>query len=269
MIQWFKSLDQILRGEATKRESLKEGKIQIPLKGIILATIFLAAFHGLCIGVFALFREDGAVPMQMIASAVKVPALFYLTLLITFPSLYVFNALVGSRLYLKDVLHLLVASFGVTISMLSALGLIVAFFSLSTTNYPFMVLFNVFVFAVAGLLGMKFVLQTLHRMNVMQEKKALNLELNTELNADLEEILKEGPKETEGPLENLDSHLLRGHVKAVFQCWVIVFGLVGGQMGWILRPFIGNPDQPFTWFRERNSNFFEAVFHTFRNLIGL
>ncbi len=260
MMQWFKSLDQILRGEATKKESLKEGKIQIPLKGIILVTIFLAAFHGLCVGVFALFREDGAVPMQMIASAVKVPALFYLTLLITFPSLYVFNALVGSRFYLKDVLHLLVASFGVTISMLSALGLIVAFFSLSTTNYPFMVLFNVFVFATAGLLGMKFVLQTLHRMNVMQEKQFLD--------SVSEKIKTAETEETNGPLENLDSHLLRGHVKAVFQCWIIVFGLVGGQMGWILRPFIGNPDQPFTWFRERNSNFFEAVYQTFLNLLG-
>ena len=34
----------------------------------------------------------------------------------------------------------------------------------------------------------------------------------------------------------------------------------------LLRPFIGNPDQPFTWFRERDSHFFEAVWHAVVNL---
>jgi 2-keto-3-deoxy-galactonokinase len=48
-------------------------------------------------------------------------------------------------------------------------------------------------------------------------------------------------------------------VKAIFRIWVIVFGLVGAQMGWVLRPFIGAPDQPFTLFREREGNFFQAV----------
>ena len=33
-------------------------------------------------------------------------------------------------------------------------------------------------------------------------------------------------------------------------------------MGWVLRPFVGNPHQPFTWIRGRESNFFQAVFHT-------
>ena len=36
--------------------------------------------------------------MQWLATTLKVPALLFLTLAVTFPSLYVFNALVGSRL---------------------------------------------------------------------------------------------------------------------------------------------------------------------------
>jgi len=40
----------------------------------------------------------------------------------------------------------------------------------------------------------------------------------------------------------------------------VVFGLVGAQMAWMLRPFIGNPNSPFTLIRSRESNFFEAVF---------
>ena len=48
----------------------------------------------------------------------------------------------------------------------------------------------------------------------------------------------------------------------------VVFGLVGAQMGWVLRPFVGNPSLPFTWFRGRESNFFQAVLHTISSLFS-
>jgi hypothetical protein len=44
--------------------------------------------------------------------------------------------------------------------------------------------------------------------------------------------------------------------------------VVGAQMGWVLRPFIGNPSQPFEWFRARESNFFEAVLNAIRTLFS-
>ena len=96
----------------------------------------------------------------------KVPALFFLTLGVTFPSLYVFNALVGSRLLMTSALRLLLAALAVTVTVLASIGPIVAFFSVSTTSYPFILLLNVVVFAVAGLLGMSFLLQTLHRLSL-------------------------------------------------------------------------------------------------------
>src|SRR3712207_6474413 len=91
--------------------------------------------------------------LQMLASAAKVPMLFFLTLLVTFPSLYVFNALVGSRLAFATVTRLLLAAVAVTMAVLASFGTIVVFFSLCTTSYPFMVLLNVAMFAAAGLLG--------------------------------------------------------------------------------------------------------------------
>ena len=51
-----------------------------------------------------------------------------------------------------------------------------------------------------------------------------------------------------------------GHAKRIFCIWMIIFGTVGAQMGWILRPFIGSPRLPIELFRERESNFFEALF---------
>ncbi len=51
------------------------------------------------------------------------------------------------------------------------LGPIVAFFSLSTTSHPFMVLLNVVVFAVSGILGLAFLVQTLHRLSVADQDR--------------------------------------------------------------------------------------------------
>ena len=134
--------------------------------GSSLVAIVLSMVYGACMGTFALFSGRSANMMQVLASMIKVPALFFLTLLVTLPSLYVFNALVGSRLTVAAVVRLLVASLGVIVAVLASLGPIVAFFSVSTTSYPFILLFNVVIFGISGTLGMLFLLQTLHRLTL-------------------------------------------------------------------------------------------------------
>jgi hypothetical protein len=191
----------------------------------------------------------------------KVPALFLLTLAVTFPSLYVFNALVGSRLTPVALGRLLAAALGVTLAVLASFGPIVAFFSVTTTSYPFIVLLNVAIFAVAGLLGLGFLLQTLYRLSAALRSLG-------------EEHAPEpppSPTASEGPpsvVPVLRSQPADGRVKAVFVCWLIVFGVVGAQMSWVLRPFVGAPEQPFTWFRTRESSFFESVLRTLQRLLS-
>lgn len=255
MLAWWKDLDRILRGEATRLNALKRGTIEVPTTGISAVLALLAMAYGLCMGCFALFKDGGPSAWQVVASTVKVPALFVLTLLVTFPSLYVFNALVGSRLRLDSVLRLLIAALAVTVTVLASLGPIVAFFSVSTTSYHFMILLNVLVFAVAGLLGMAFLLQTLHRLSLVRPEPPAT-EASVQVGDEKADPVDEPPP---GALERTEDQVLSRHVKVVFWCWIVVFALVGSQMGWVLRPFIGSPDRPFTWFRERNSNFFEAV----------
>ncbi len=266
MLAWFRSLDRLLRGEATDVKSLQRGDIDIPLPGMTVLIIVLGVAYGACMGSFALMRAAGPVYEQVAASMAKVPLLFLLTLLITFPSLYVFNALVGSRLRFFSILRLLIASTSVTLAVLASFGPIVAFFSVSTTSYPFMVLLNVVMFAVAGSLGIGFLLQTLNRLSVIDEAsrrrpvEPIAADLSTEHPAGAP------PPEDLSPLEMPRGQILGAHVRTVFRCWMAVFGLVGAQMSWVLRPFIGNPDEPFTLFRPRQSNFFEALWHTLINL---
>ena len=66
-------------------------------------------------------------------------------------------------------------------------------------------------------------------------------------------------KRKPGALDTVPDQIFGHHVKTVFRIWLGVFGLVGAQMGWVLRPFLGSPDQAFTWFRARESNIFLAI----------
>jgi hypothetical protein len=252
----FQELDRLLKGELTAVSALRAGGLEISPRRLSALILVLGMLYGLCMGTFALFRPGSSL-LQVVASMIKVPLLFFLTLLVTLPSLYVFNALIGSRLTLVTVIRLLVASLGVMVTVLAALGSIVAFFSVSTTSYPFMVLFNVVVFGVSGILGLKFLLQTLHRLSVAGSA------LPPEAGPDGAE-----PRPPAGPLDPLEGRVLGGDVKTVFRIWMIAFALVGAQMGWVLRPFIGNPNLPFTWFRGRESNFFQAIFRTLGSLFS-
>jgi hypothetical protein len=262
MGKWWKDLDRVLRGDATRPSALGRGTIDVPVGGLSVVLVVLGMFYGACMGCFALFKTSGPSYLQLVATTLKVPILFILTLAITFPSLYVFNALVGSRLALDAVLRLLAAALAVTMAVLASLGPIVSFFSLSTTSHPFMVLVNVVVFAVSGALGLIFLLQTLQRLSMAPP---------TSPSTKAVEDLARNPFQVDpapGALDPLEGQVLGRHVKAVFRCWVVLFGLVGAQMAWVLRPFIGNPSMPFVWIRPRDSNFFQGVLHALASVFS-
>ena len=266
MRQWFKELDGLLRGDSTQLEVLKQGGIAVPAGGLCAVAVILGLAYGACMGCFALFREGGPVWSQFLATMLKVPLLFLLTLLVTFPSLYVFNALAGSRLDLLQVLRLLVAALAVNLTVLASLGPISAFFAASTTSYSFMVLLNVVVFGVAGAFGLLFLLRTLHRLVVANDEPITESKAppspppaSSATPPPLE--LPPRAKGKESAIDPLEGRLMGRHETLVFRCWMVVFALVGSQMGWVLRPFLGNPDLEFTWFRGRGSSFFESVLH--------
>ncbi|MFO1499243.1 MAG: hypothetical protein U1G07_12755 [Verrucomicrobiota bacterium] len=255
--QWLREVDRLLRGDATQPAALRAGNLEVTSDRLQLAIVALGMGYGLCMGVYALLRGESWALLQLISGMVKVPALFLLTLLVTFPSLYVFNALVGSRLSVSALWRLLTSSVALNMAVLASMGPIVAFFSLSTTSYSFMLLLNVFVFSVAGILGLKFLLQTLHRLTISQD--------TTESEPPL---IATPPRATQGPLDRSGGHARERQVKLVFGFWMIAFALVGAQMSWVLRPFLGSPDRAFSFLRARESNFFEAVWQHLTHLLG-
>ncbi|WP_030486390.1 hypothetical protein [Micromonospora chokoriensis] len=48
--------------------------------------------------------------------------------------------------------------------------------------------------------------------------------------------------------------------------WILLFGFVGTQLAWTLRPFFGDPGQDFAFFRSIDGNFYAEILRTIANL---
>ena len=312
MLTVLRQLDDLLRGRKTRPDQLVEGRIELPLRTFAWLAVALGAIYGFFMGWFGMLRADDPSFGQLVASTIKLPALFLVTLFVTFPSLYVFNALVGCRLSFVATLRLLVAAIVVNVAVVASLGPILGFFTLSTTSYPFMILLNVLLLTVGGAVGLVFLMHTLRRLAMTSPivppqvsppsppppspvvpPPALpgsNIDvpptsdphppteppipLANPIDPDhTSQAADSAPSRQPGPLEKLPVDEVAaerplGEAHLIFKIWVIIYSLVGVQTGWVLRPFIGDPTQPFTWFRDREGNFFQGVLQSIQALFS-
>lgn len=239
-------IDKLLRGELFHSTAAGAERVAVPIRIMVLCSLLFGAIYGVCMGVYGGMNRGWDGTLQLVASAVKVPLLFMLTLLVTFPSLYVFSSLLRSQLRMQETLRLLTGAIAVNLTVLASLGPVVAFFTLSTRSYPFMVLLNVLMFTVAGAVGLGFLVRMLRSVFASGAP-----------------VVAPGAGEEEGTRRPEPDR-----ARWVFRVWLFIFAVVGAQMGWILRPFIGHPDLPFELFREQWSNFFAAVISMLRDLLG-
>lgn len=230
----FSDLDRLMRGDLTSPDALRAGRVDVSVPRLLGAALVCGAVFGLCLGLYSATSETPAGAWQLLSSMVKVPLLFLLTLLVTFPSLYVFATLAGSRLALGPTLRLLVAAVAVDLAVLASFGPVVAFFTLFTTSYAFIVLLDVGFFVVSGAVSLGFL------------SRAVSVLFG---------------EATDGGSQR--------RARLVFRLWLLIYGVVGAQMGWLLRPFIGNPALEFVLFRhQRESSIFEALAHLLRDVGG-
>ncbi len=166
----------------------------------------------------------------MAASAIKTPLLFLLTLAVCYPVLYVINVLMGSKLSFLRTLALILAALAMTSILLASFALIALFFTLTGANYHFIKILHVAIFAFSGILGM--------------------VALWRGLAASCEQ-----------------SDLYPRQAMKVLRIWILIFGFVGVQMAWSMRPFVGEPGLPFQLFRAQEGNFYGAVFQSIKILL--
>ncbi|MGP1385995.1 MAG: hypothetical protein ACTS2F_20725 [Thainema sp.] len=211
--------DRIIFLDEVRQELKLEQKI---ISLMIASAIFL--------GVYGAIMGASNSWQQMIVSAVKLPALYLLTLLICLPTLYFFDILFGSKLNFRQYLTLSLTSVSVISVLLFSFAPITLFFLISIHEYNFFLLLNVAILGLTGVVGMG-----------MFYKGMLTL-------------MKSDEDTTKSRF-----NLLKG--------WLVLYGLVGSQLAWTLRPFFGAPGEPFQLFRDIEGNFYQQVIRSVLSLL--
>jgi hypothetical protein len=224
---FWRRTDYLLRNPNRLADSLRADRDLWQISGIMLViSIVMAALYGAVMGATNLL-QGAPMPMQyklllILVTAIKVPVLFLLTLLIVLPPLYVSNTFLSAQLSFRQMLTLLLGSTAIAVTVLASMATVALFFALTSTSYHFLKLLHVAFFAYAGITAIIFLRRTMDEVTV-------------------------GRTRTSG---------------GMFILWLLLYMFVGTQLAWVLRPFVGSPKEPFQVFRPRSGNFYQSVLHS-------
>ncbi len=168
---------------------------------------------------------------QSLSAAIKLPCLYLLTLLICLPTLYIFNIFFGSSRSLTQHFIIVLTAASVISALLLGFAPVTLFFLITTDNYQFFKLLNVAIFILTGVIGVNFLYQG---MRLISEA------------------------DTEG----------QGTRTKILQFWLVLYGFVGSQLGWVIRPIFGNTQQPFVLFREMQGNIYLDIANAISEVLG-
>lgn len=169
--------------------------------------------------------------LQAATSGVKLCILLFLTLLICFPSFYIVQLVLGSKVKIKQLAVMLLSGFLMTTTVMLAFAPIVLFFQLSGDNYNFLQFVHIGVMLFSGFFGMRAVLDALR--NSFAEAGIY-------------------------PKIGL----------SIFRIWVIIFAFVGVQLAWNLRPFLGAKSLKYEIVRQdTQGNFYSSMIRSFRDMV--
>jgi hypothetical protein len=198
MVSLISSADRFLHSSRDFNPVLDRS---LSLRNLIAFVLVFGLWYGAVMGTFGGFAGDRV--WQIAFSSSKVPLLLCTTFVLTLPSFYVLNILMGLGPDFGSTLRCLIAAQAGTALVLAVLAPYTALFYASTSHYAGAILFNAVMFGAASLTG-QFLLVRFYRPLV----------------------------------ERNERH------RWMARLWIVVYAFVGIQMGWVLRPFIGNPSEP-------------------------
>jgi hypothetical protein len=205
----------ILRGETAS--SRRPQAVDASRRTLVWAVVGFGMFYGGVMGTYG--GLGGPRMLQVVYSAVKVPFLLFTTFLLSLPSFFVVNTLLGLRGDFSRALRALLTTQAALTIILSALAPYTAFWYISGSRYQPAILFNGVMFAVAS------------------------VSAQWMLRRSYQPLVERNPKH-----------------RWMLRAWLVIYVFVGIQMGWVLRPFIGDPALPVQFFREGSwTNAYEVV----------
>jgi len=192
-------------------------------KQIFIICLF-GFIYGLVMGSYHSF-------LQALVAGIKVMLLFIATLLICFPSFYIIQQILGSKLKFKQMILIILSGFVLASTITLSFAPVIIFFQITGENYHFLQLLHVAVFIFAGIFGMKLIVGAL---KFACDKKNIYPQIGV----------------------------------TVFRVWVIILAFVGIQLAWSLRPFLSDKNEDFKLFRKYQGNFYTAIIYSFDQLIS-
>jgi hypothetical protein len=227
--------------------------------------------------------------LMALTSAVKLPLLFLVTLAICLPTLYLFNLVFGARLSIRQSLALVMVALTVTAMLALAFAPIALFFLITAPDYAFFKLLNVAILALSALVGLRFLTGG---MKVLNAHGLLTAAPSHPVEAPVSPAVPAGVLVGAGPAAENGAHPVPAagapapqpfpqafpHQRPIRQAeptppsmallyiWILLFGFVGTQLAWTLRPFFGNPDMKFGLYRQIDGNFYAEIFRTLSHL---
>ena len=208
-MNYFATIISLLRDRKEFLSEIYQGiKLKSKIISLLMSSSCFFAIYGGIVGAFSS-------PLQIISSAIKLPALYLITLLICLPTLYIFNAVFGSKQSISQHFTFLLTAVSVIAILLCGFAPVTLFFLLTVNDYDFFLLLNVAIFTLTGIIGVTFLYQA----------------------------MKPNTDNTTDQSVKVRTNILR--------FWLVLYGFVGSQLGWTLRPFFGSPGQQFELFRAR------------------
>lgn len=225
----FAMSEWIMRDRESFFEEVRQRRdLDRKLVSMALSTMVYLALYGLVMGISNSWQ-------QALLSAVKLPVLFLVTLLICLPTLYFFNLLYGSQLTFKQTMALMMAAITVTGAITFAFTSITLFLWMTVGDqYTILILLNVIVLAISSWWGLVFLRQGMR-------------------------YVQRGAR--------------RVRQRRILAIWLLIYAFVGTQMAWSLRPFFGVPGEPVVILRGGGGTFINslltAISWLLREILGM
>lgn len=240
-------IERILRDrEGIWRQISSEYRLNALIAQMLSSSVIALACYGIVLG-----ASSGM--LQAISSAIKLPVLFLLTLVICLPTLYLFNLVFGARLSIQQAVALVLTAITVTSMLTLAFAPISLFFWITAPNYEFFKLLNVAILTLTGVVGLSFLRNGMRRMNALNAP----VELAPAAAAEETGAVPPQPRQSEQPVN-----------MSLLNLWVVLYGFVGTQLAWTLRPFFGDPGKAFEIFRNIEGNFYVNILHSIASALS-
>lgn len=264
----------LLRDRPTFLDEIRRNiKIQRKSVSLLVSSCLFFAIYGAIIG-------SSSSWLQAISSAIKLPALYLITLVICLPTLFFFDILFSSKLGFSQYFVLLLTTMSTISVLLFSFAPITLFFLISIHDYGFFLLLNVAIFALTGFIGVRLFYNGMQKIsNDSQPLIASELSPYEQIQDEEPRRLPEREQTSKRLVMATDASAVDRTTLAkkddlyatrvrLLKFWLVLYALVGSQLGWTLRPFFGAPGETFQLFRAIEGNFYSTVWRTFLSLLG-